>query len=406
MIAPVAGEEVVSLAKINEIILTAKANLAGGALYLVATPIGNLADISLRALAVLSASDYIACEDTRTAALLLSHYGLHKSLTSWHAHNEYEKTAWLLEQLAAGALVSVVSDAGMPIISDPGHAAVQAALANNFPVHVVPGANAALTALCASGISARSFTFLGFLPKKGSLRRTYLQKCVAGTETVIIYESPLRVGKLLTDLMAAGLVRRQLVIARELTKRYEECLRGDISELQAALQERTLKGECVVIVAAKEQQADVRFDSARSDANLRSVTLMQAAQEAFTEELAVTKQYAAVSSISAFADLDFSKAGLIKQLAQLRPQSSITEEQLTALETEFYQTFAASRQLCETAGFEPKKLFPLLVYTCLRQERCKDSAKFLQQRLGFGSKQDFYKQLVFLQERLAADFLQ
>lgn len=228
------------------------APLAPG-LYLVATPIGNLEDITLRALRVLRTADRIACEDTRQTQKLLNHFGIDTPTISYHMHNETGRAAELVEQLRAGARIAVVSDAGTPGISDPGAEIASAAIAVGIPVFPIPGANAALSALIASGLSAESFTFLGFLPAKSGQRRTALEELraqPAGRGTCVFYEAPHRILDTLADIEAVFSQAQHVVVAREITKLHEEFLRGPVRDVRECLTQRdSVRGEIVLIFA-------------------------------------------------------------------------------------------------------------------------------------------------------------
>jgi 16S rRNA (cytidine1402-2'-O)-methyltransferase len=228
-------------------------------LYLVATPIGNLGDITLRALDVLRRVDRIACEDTRQTQKLLNHFEIATPTISYHQHNERERAAELVAALQSGARIALVSDAGMPGISDPGSVLVAAAIAAGVPVIPIPGANAALSALIASGLPAAEFTFLGFLPEKSGARRTRLEE-IAGQaadrigdqpRTLIFYEAPHRIEGTLADLEAVFGPGLRIVLARELTKVHEEFLRGTVVEVRNALATRAvMRGEITLLVEA------------------------------------------------------------------------------------------------------------------------------------------------------------
>lgn len=215
-------------------------------LYVVATPIGNLSDITLRALEVLRSVDVIACEDTRQTIKLLNHFEIKKELISYHAHSGLAKIEKLLELLKEGKEVALVSDAGTPGVSDPGEPLVRAAISAGVEVIPIPGASAAITALSASGLSTDEFVFIGFLPhKKG--RQTKLKEIASEKRTIIIYESPYRIKKILNELLEfAG--DRKVAVFRELTKKFEEAYRGKISEVKDKIKE---KGEFVVVVERK-----------------------------------------------------------------------------------------------------------------------------------------------------------
>jgi 16S rRNA (cytidine1402-2'-O)-methyltransferase len=221
-------------------------------LYLVATPIGNLEDITLRALRVLKSVDRIACEDTRQTQKLLNHFSISTPTVSYHEHNEQARTAELMASLQQGGSVAVVSDAGTPAFSDPGLALVRAALSAGIRVFPVPGANAAISALVASGLDTDRFVYAGFLAPRAGQRRTELEALAARVpgQTLVLYEAPHRVLDLLTDVEAVWGGNVQLVVARELTKLHEEFLRGTVTEVRAELARRDhVKGEIVVLIA-------------------------------------------------------------------------------------------------------------------------------------------------------------
>ncbi len=226
------------------------ATLAPG-LYLVATPIGNLEDITLRALRVLRSADRIACEDTRQTAKLLHHFGIATRTLSLHEHNEQARSAELLPLLLSGGRIAVVSDAGTPGISDPGLLLAREAIGAGVPVFAVPGANAVLTALVASGLPADRFTFHGFLPEKAGARRTALESLAAASPTgaQIFYEAPHRILDTLTDVDAVFGARVEVALARELTKLHEEFLRGTPAEVHDLLAARgRIRGEMVLLL--------------------------------------------------------------------------------------------------------------------------------------------------------------
>lgn len=222
-------------------------------LYLVATPIGNLEDITLRALRVLGEADLIACEDTRHTQKLLNHYAIATPTVSYHEHNEASRSAELIEKLKQHTRIALVSDAGMPAISDPGFRLVELAVKSGIPVISVPGASAFLTALAASGLPTDSFCFHGFLPAKSSQRRSALEAIRACSHPQIFYEAPHRLLDCLQDIQDVLGPERKLVIARELTKVHEEFLRGGAGELSQALKKRDIKGEITLIIAKAEE---------------------------------------------------------------------------------------------------------------------------------------------------------
>jgi 16S rRNA (cytidine1402-2'-O)-methyltransferase len=249
-------------------------------LYIVATPIGNLEDITLRALRVLRAADVIACEDTRQTQKLLTHFGIGAKVVSYHEHNESERAERLLAELSEGAVVALVSDAGMPGISDPGAVMVKAAIGAGVAVFPIPGANAGLTALVASGLEAEEFRFLGFLPPRRGERRTLLEKVRGERMTLVFYEAPHRVVEALEDVVTAMGAGRPVVLARELTKIHEEFLRGTAEEVRAELAGReNIRGEMVLLIAGSAGGAEVRemygAGAAGADLATRVETLMK-----------------------------------------------------------------------------------------------------------------------------------
>jgi 16S rRNA (cytidine1402-2'-O)-methyltransferase len=226
-----------------------RSEVESGVLYLVSTPIGNLRDITLRALDVLAQVDVIAAEDTRHTGLLLRHYGIRTPLTSYYEYNRVKRTPELIARLRSGESVALVSDAGTPGISDPGSYLVRAAVAEGVRVQAIPGPTALVAALVASGLATDRFVFEGFLPtKKG--RRTRLENLRQEERTLVFYESPHRLQRTLRDLMEA-LGDRQAVVARELTKKFEEIIRAPLSQLVANLEAKRIKGEVVLIVEGK-----------------------------------------------------------------------------------------------------------------------------------------------------------
>jgi 16S rRNA (cytidine1402-2'-O)-methyltransferase len=219
-----------------------------GSLYVIATPIGNLEDITLRALRLLGEVDLIACEDTRHTRKLLAHYQISRPTVSYHEHNERERTAELIARLKAGLSIALVSDAGTPLVSDPGYALVQEAIAQAIQVVPVPGASALVAALAASGLPTGEFHFAGFLPSKASQRRARLGELAEINATLIFYEAPHRIKATLADARAA-LGNRRCAVARELTKLHEEFLRGSLDEVHAAMQPNDVRGELVLLIA-------------------------------------------------------------------------------------------------------------------------------------------------------------
>jgi 16S rRNA (cytidine1402-2'-O)-methyltransferase len=225
-----------------------------GVLYLVATPIGNLEDITLRALRILKEVDQIACEDTRHSLKLLNHFGIQKPLISYHEHNEITRAAELVHAMEQGAAIALISDAGMPLVSDPGHRLVTLAIRHHIPVVPIPGAAALLAALSASGLPSEEFLFLGFLPARSGERRRALEHLRIEDRTLVFYEAPHRIAETVADAREI-LGDRPACLARELTKVHEEFRRGRLSELEEELAERPVKGEITLIVGAPERAA-------------------------------------------------------------------------------------------------------------------------------------------------------
>ena len=231
-------------------------------LSLVATPIGNLADITLRALETLRAADAIACEDTRTSGKLLRHYDIKKPLIPFHEHNEAQAAGRIFALLAEGKHVAVISDAGTPGISDPGFTLVRRAVAEGVHVTMIPGPAGLVMAVVLSGLPLHSFTFRGFPPRKSGARRRFLAVDAASPHTLVFYESPFRLAAFLEDALAV-LGDRRAALANDLTKLFEQVERGTLSELLAAVQGKALKGEYVVVIAGAEEN-----DSTQTDADL------------------------------------------------------------------------------------------------------------------------------------------
>lgn len=231
-----------------------------GRLYLCATPIGNLADITYRAVETLRTADVIAAEDTRHTRGLLAHYDIHTPMTSYHEHNKEEKGTELIECLRAGATVVCVSDAGLPGIADPGGDLARRAIAAGIPVTPLPGANAALSALICAGLPLEGFTFVGFLPRKEKKRRDLLARISAYRETLIFYEAPHRLRETLAALAAELGAERQACAARELTKKFEEFRRTTLGDLLAHYREHEPRGEFVLIVAGADESVAAADD--------------------------------------------------------------------------------------------------------------------------------------------------
>jgi 16S rRNA (cytidine1402-2'-O)-methyltransferase len=258
-----------------------------GTLYLVSTPIGNLADITQRALQILKDVDLIACEDTRHTQKLLNHYGITTKTISYHEHNEQQRIAELIERVKQGSDVAVVSDAGTPAISDPGYRLVRAAIENEISVVPVPGPSALIAALVAAGLPTDEFFFAGFLPARSNARRTRLSELQSVPGTLIFYEAPHRLAATLSDAYEI-LGEREAVVARELTKLHEEIRRGRLSELAADYAEKKdVRGEIVVLIdrnvlnAAAKEPASVAalVDKFERDGLDHRAALKKAARE-------------------------------------------------------------------------------------------------------------------------------
>ncbi|HUK23807.1 MAG TPA: 16S rRNA (cytidine(1402)-2'-O)-methyltransferase [Terriglobales bacterium] len=286
------------------------ASLAPG-LYLVATPIGNLEDITLRALRVLKEVDLIACEDTRHTQKLLNHYGITTRTVSYYQQNEMMRAPELVLQMEQGARIALVTDAGMPGISDPGYRLVALAIRHHLPVVPVPGVSAFLAALAASGLPTDSFHFGGFLPAKSGERRTLLEGLRASQQTLVFYEAPHRVREALADLVETLGGQRHIVLAREVTKIHEEFLRGTAAEVLEALTSRgEVKGEITLLIGkAESTEAQVAQASARLPAVRQRLAEIMA-QEKLDEKAALKKlarEYG-ISKSAAYRELQRSKA--------------------------------------------------------------------------------------------------
>jgi 16S rRNA (cytidine1402-2'-O)-methyltransferase len=231
--------------------------LTPGTLYLVATPIGNLEDITLRALRTLRECDLVAAEDTRRTGVLLKHFGISKPMVSYFQFNEAKRSEEIIERLRRGEKVALVTDAGSPGISDPGEKVVNATIAAGFRVEPVPGPSALVAALTASGLPTDEFHFIGFLPHKSGQRRKKLEILRDIGGTLVLYESPYRIEKLLGELKEV-FPERHIVLARELTKKFEEFLRGSPDELLQQLQKRSIKGEFVVMIGEEKDSSEIQ----------------------------------------------------------------------------------------------------------------------------------------------------
>ncbi|HEY6838278.1 MAG TPA: 16S rRNA (cytidine(1402)-2'-O)-methyltransferase [Geobacteraceae bacterium] len=269
-----------------------------GTLYIVATPIGNLEDITLRALRILKEVDLIAAEDTRHSRKLLTHFGIAKPLTSYFDHNKNVKGGYLIEKLREGLSVALITDAGTPCISDPGYQLVRDAAAAGIAVVPVPGPSAAMAALSASGLPTDSFTFAGFLPPRQGKRRERLALLNVEPRVVILYEAPQRLLATLNDIHAVC-GDRDMVVARELTKVYEEFVRGNVSDILARFAERQVRGEVVILLAPA---------SVREDADIPSLDTMLA--RLFAAGLSVKDAVRAAASESGLPKSDVYAAAL------------------------------------------------------------------------------------------------
>lgn len=228
-------------------------NCERGVLYLVGTPIGNLEDITYRAIRTLNEVEIIAAEDTRQTLKLLNHFEINKQLTSYHEHNKESSGAKLLAKLKEGKNIALVSDAGLPAISDPGHELVKMAIQANVKVIPIPGPNAALSALICSGISTNKFVFIGFLSREKNIRKNELEQVKYYKETIIIYESPYRIKKTLEAIYEI-LGNREISLSRELTKIYEEFIHGSIKELIEYFDKNLVKGEITIIIEGMKEE--------------------------------------------------------------------------------------------------------------------------------------------------------
>src|SRR3984957_20010148 len=282
----------------------------GPALYLVATPIGNLQDITLRAVRILREVDVIACEDTRQTQKLLNHYGVTTRTTSYHEHNELTRAAELVKEMQEGASVALVTDAGMPGISDPGFRLISLAIRHHIPVVPIPGASAFLAALVASGLPTDSFRFSGFLPPKRGERRAALEAVKISPRTQVFYEAPHRIVEALADVVEVLGKDRHVVIAREVTKLHEEFLRGHAGEILETLQSRDgVKGEITLLIGKIDEQ-EVRVGTgalARPGVRQRLAQIM--AEEKLDEKAALKKvaKERGISKSEAYRELQRSR---------------------------------------------------------------------------------------------------
>lgn len=227
-----------------------------GKLYLVPTPIGNLEDITIRAKRILQEADYIAAEDTRTSGILLEKIGVHNHMLSFHKYNSKERAPELVKLMQDGAVIAEISDAGMPVISDPGFVLVQECIKNDIPVVPLPGASAFTTALIASGFDAQPFTYYGFLPRKAGEQKPYFVQMEQAHGTSIFYEAPHRLVKTLSNMATVFAPEREIVAARELTKIHEEFIRGTVQEVSQYFSEKQPRGEFVILVSPNTEETE------------------------------------------------------------------------------------------------------------------------------------------------------
>ena len=246
-----------------------KQSTEAGSLYVVATPIGNLGDVTLRAIEILKSVSLVVAEDTRHSRTLLTHLGITTPMTAYHEHNEARESPRLVKRMLGGESIALISDAGTPLLSDPGARLVSASLDADLRVVPIPGASALLSALVASGISADQFTFLGFLPRKGGERESMLRAVARSPFTVVLYESPQRVSATLADLIEAGCGERTMALARELTKRFEEVRRGTVQSIYDETIDG-LRGEIVIVIAGAVERAPTETEARETVSRMRS----------------------------------------------------------------------------------------------------------------------------------------
>jgi len=279
------------------------------ALYVVATPIGNLEDITLRALRILKEVDLIACEDTRQTQKLLNHYGISKPTTSYHEHNELTRSRELVMQLEEGRSIALVSDAGMPNISDPGYRLVSLAIRHHIPVVPIPGASAFVAALAASGLPTDSFHFAGFLPVKSGQRRQLLEQLRNSEHTEIFYEAPHRLQEALSDVAEILGPDRYIVIAREVTKLHEEFIRGSAGELAHKMKEREIRGEITLLIGKAEPQSQSNTaPPAKKNLRARLHQIMAGQQLDEKSALKILAKEMGISKSEAYRELQRTKA--------------------------------------------------------------------------------------------------
>ena len=285
----------------------AASNLAPG-LYVVATPIGNLEDITLRALRILKEADLIACEDTRHTQKLLNHYGINTRTTSYHEHNEAGRAEELIQQLEEGLRIALVTDAGMPGISDPGYRVIAKAVEHNITVVPIPGASAFVAALAASGLPTDAFEFHGFLPAKSGQRRQVLETIKNSQQTQIFYEAPHRLKEAVEDVIEILGANRPLVMAREVTKIHEEFLRGSASQILERLNTQEVKGEITLLIGKSDEARVGAGDSPAKQSIYQRVTQLMS-EEKLDEKAALKKiaKERGISKSEAYRELQRNK---------------------------------------------------------------------------------------------------
>ena len=254
----------------EEIATGAETSGGAGTLYLVSTPIGNLGDMTFRAVEVLSSAALIVAEDTRHSRRLLDHFRITTPVRSYHEHNEAKETPRLISRLQAGDSIALISDAGTPLVSDPGSRLVAAAIERGIPVTPIPGASAAMAALVGSGLPIDRFTFLGFLPRKGAERTAAINEVLNARVTAVVFEAANRVGATLNDLRVGGAGDRDAVVARELTKQFEEFKRGTVAELAEFYRESEPRGEVVLVIRGAEARELSEAELTAAASELRS----------------------------------------------------------------------------------------------------------------------------------------
>ena len=284
-----------------------------GTLYVVATPIGNLEDITYRAVRVLKEADLIACEDTRHTAKLLHHYGIDKPTVSYHEHNEAARAEELVAKLEQGLNVAQVSDAGMPGISDPGYRVIKLAIERGVQVVPIPGASAVVAALAASGLPTDSFQFLGFLPAKSGQRRTLLESMRSAPHTTVVYEAPHRIAETMQDIVELLGAERPVALARELTKVHEEFIRGSATEILRRIEEQGLKGEMTLLIGKGERAA---VPAARKDIASRVEEIMREGSVDENTALKVVAKEQGISKSEAYRELQRKRSQTSKKNTQ------------------------------------------------------------------------------------------